>query len=99
VIERGIGRDRRRHHEERIAVRRRPHDHFGADIAAGARPVLDDELLAEPLRQPLPDQARQNVGRAAGGEADNQVHRMPRIGVRSRRPADSRKRGCGRGQM
>ena len=26
---------------------------FGSDIAAGARPILDDELLAEAFRQPL----------------------------------------------
>src|SRR5271156_3487143 len=36
--------------EERIAVRRRSHDQFGADIALGPRPVVDDELLAEPIR-------------------------------------------------
>jgi hypothetical protein len=35
-----------------------------ADIAAGTGPVLDDELLTEPLRQPLADQARRDVGRA-----------------------------------
>ena len=29
--------------EERIAVRRCSHDHFGGDIAAGTRPVLNDE--------------------------------------------------------
>ena len=33
--------------EERVAVRRRAHDRFGADIAAGARPVLDDEWMTE----------------------------------------------------
>ena len=48
--------------EKRVAVRRRTHDRFGADIAAGTRPVLDDEWLAEPLRQPLTDQARDDVG-------------------------------------
>jgi hypothetical protein len=31
------------HQKERIAVRRRSHDEFGADIAGGARPVVDDE--------------------------------------------------------
>jgi hypothetical protein len=28
---------------------------LGAEIAAGARSVFDDELLAEPLGQPLTD--------------------------------------------
>jgi hypothetical protein len=40
---------RQNDHEECVAVRRRSHDGFGADIAAGARPVVDDKLLAEPV--------------------------------------------------
>src|SRR5262249_54202113 len=36
-----------------------------ADIAAATRPVVDNKLLAEPLRQPLTHQARRDVGRAA----------------------------------
>ena len=47
--------------EQRVAVGRRAHDRFGADIAAAARPVVDDDGLAEPLRQPLTDQAREEV--------------------------------------
>ena len=69
VVERRVDRVRRRGQEERVAVGRRVHDGLGADIAAGARPVLDDELLAEPLRQPLPHQPRDDVGRAAGAES------------------------------
>ena len=71
VVERRIDRVRRTDQEERVAVRRRAHDRLGGDIAAGARPVLDDEWLAEPLRQPLTDQAREDVVRAAGGKADD----------------------------
>ena len=52
-----------------MAVRGRAHDRLGADVAAGARPVLDDEGLAEPLRQPLTHQARHDVGRAARAQA------------------------------
>ena len=51
--------------EKRIAVRGRTHDRLGADIGAAARPVLDDEWLAKPLRQPLAHQARDDVERAA----------------------------------
>ena len=98
-VKRGIGRDRRRHHEQRITVRRRLHDRFGAEIAAGARPVLDDELLTEPLRQPLPHQARKNIGRAAGGEADDDAHRVGRIGFRQGEARDGRQRDGARGQM
>ena len=57
---------------ERVAVRRRAHDRLGGDIAAGARPVVDDELLTEPLRQPLTHQARDDVELAAGRKADDQ---------------------------
>jgi hypothetical protein len=51
------------------------HDRLGGDIAAGARPVLDDEWLAEPLRQPLTDQTREDVVRPASGKADDDAHR------------------------
>ena len=49
LIERRVGCNRRRDHEEGVTVTRRFHYRFSADIAAGARPVLDDELLTEPL--------------------------------------------------
>ena len=65
VVERRVDRVRRNDQEKRVAVRRRTHDRLGGDIAAGAGPVLDDEWLAEPLRQPLTHQARDDVGRAA----------------------------------
>ena len=85
--------------QQRVAVRRRAHDRLGADIAAGARPVLDDEWLAEPLRQPLADQARDDVGAAAGGKADDDAHRPRRIGLRPRDARDGRQRGSARCQM
>ena len=56
---------------------------FAADIAAGAGPVLDHDLLAEPLRQPLADQARGDVDRAAGRKWCDQLHRPRRIRLRS----------------
>src|SRR5262249_50416384 len=34
-----------------------------------------DELLAEPLGEPLPHQARENVGGAPGGKADQDAYR------------------------
>src|SRR5262249_42069580 len=50
-------------HKQRVAVRRCAHDRLGADIAAATRSVLDDELLAQALRQPLTHQASEDVGR------------------------------------
>src|SRR5262249_6751398 len=49
---------RRPDKQERVAVRRCPHDAFGADVAAGAGSVLNDERLPEPLRQRLTREAR-----------------------------------------
>src|SRR6516164_7865629 len=67
VVERGVDRVRRSDQEERMAVRRRTYDRLGCDIAAGAGTVLDDERLAEPLRQPLTYETGADVGRAARG--------------------------------
>src|SRR5262249_57404447 len=75
VIERRVGRacvgpD----HEQRVAVRRRADDRLGADIATRARPVLDHEWLAKPLRQPLTHQTGDDVGRSAWGEWGDDAH-------------------------
>ena len=42
----GIGRDGQ---QQRIAVRRRMRHDFSPDIAGGARPIVDNELLTEPF--------------------------------------------------
>src|SRR4051794_28254596 len=52
-----VTRVRKTSQQKRIAVRGRIHDCLGGYVSAGTRPVLDDELLAEPLRQPLSYQA------------------------------------------
>ena len=49
VVERRVDCGRRGDQEERITVCGRVHDEFCGDIAAGARPVLDDKLLPEAL--------------------------------------------------
>ena len=53
VVDRRVGGVVRGHSEERVAVRRRAHDRLGTDIGGAARPVLDDEWLAEPLRRAI----------------------------------------------
>jgi len=73
--------------EQRVAVCWRAHYGLGPNIVAAARPVLDDELLAEPLRQPAGDQARRDIGRRAGGRGDDHAHGARGIGLR---PADPR---------
>jgi hypothetical protein len=88
-----------RDHDERIAIRRRSHDRLHGDIAAGAGSVVDDELLAEALRQPLADEARIDVVRPTGGEADDNTHRSRRIALRPSDPRHDRHSSRTRGQV
>ena len=62
LVECRVDEIRRSDQEQRVAVGRRVHDRLGRDVGAGAGLVLDDELLADPLRQPLPRQPRDDVG-------------------------------------
>src|SRR5438046_54447 len=79
-----------RSQEERIAVGGRIHDRLGGDIAAGARAVLDDEWMSEPLRQPLTRQPRKDIARAAGRKPDDDAHWSRRIGLCPRDARDNR---------
>src|SRR5262245_31296112 len=85
--------------EEGIAIWGSADDRLGAEIGASAGPVFDDERLAEPLRQPLADHARDDVSRAARGKWHDQTHRPRRIGLRPRETRHDRQRGGARGQM
>src|SRR5262245_8779108 len=82
VVEGRVDRVCRRDQEERVTVRICIHDRFGSDIGAGSWAVLDDEWLAEPLRQPLTHQARKEVGRTGRGRGNDYSHRPSRIGLR-----------------
>src|SRR5215467_7959751 len=99
VVERRVDCVRGTNQKKRITIRRRAYDRLDTDIAAAARPVLDDELLPEPLRQPLSYQARDDVGATSGGKSDNDAHRPRRIGLRSRDARQRRQRGSADGQM
>ncbi len=48
----------------------------GADIAAGARPIVDDHRLADRRRKPFGNHPGLRVGTPAGRERDNQPERM-----------------------
>ena len=54
---------------------RRGLDRVRGDAADGARPVLDDHRLAEAVLHLVGDDAGDQVGGAAGGKADEQLHR------------------------
>src|SRR5262249_15648177 len=64
-----------------------------------ARPVLDHDRLPEPLGEPLRDQARGDVGGAAGGKPDQQAYLTARISLRPRDARDRRQRDSPGGQM
>jgi hypothetical protein len=81
-VERRIHCVRRDDQEQRVAIRRRDDDNFGADTAASARPVLNDEVLSEPLRQPLAREPREDVRRVTGRESNDEAHRSRRISIR-----------------
>src|SRR6516165_10229975 len=82
LVQRGVDCIRRSGQEERIAVRCRAHDRLGGDVAAGVWPVLNNELLTEPLREPLSYQTRDDVARTTGAIADDDAYRPRRIGLR-----------------
>jgi hypothetical protein len=67
--------------EQRVAIWWRTHDGLSSDIAAGARPVLNDALLTELLGEPLTYYARDDVNRLARGKSDDHAHRPRRIGL------------------
>jgi hypothetical protein len=98
-VERPVDRVRRNGQEECIAVGRRACDCLGAGICTGARPVLDDEWLAEPLRQPLSQQNARGVGRSTRTGTDDDAHRVCGIGLCARYARDHRERGSARCQM
>src|SRR5262249_51153985 len=84
--------------EKRITVWRRTHDRFGPNVRSSTRPILNDEWLAEPLRQPRIDQTSDNVLRATSGRAHDDAHRPRRIGLRPRDAKRSREHGSTRCQ-
>jgi hypothetical protein len=81
---------------ERIAVRLRTCDRLGSEHAAGADAVVDDDLLAEPLGQPLSDNAGDGVGAAAGLERHDQADRtFARPALLALRPGHARRQHGG----
>jgi len=93
VGERAVDRIGGADQEQRVAVGGRADDRRGRDIAGVARQVLDHEGCPEPFREPLADQARQDVVRAAGRKPDEQAHRPRRIGLRVRDAGHGRQSG------
>ena len=71
--------------QQRVAVRRRLCDRVGADDTAGARAAFDQNRLAEPCLQVLPDRSGQCVRRAARRERIDDFDRPVRVILRQPR--------------
>src|SRR5215472_5258440 len=99
VVERRIACVRRRGQQQCIAVGWRTNDRFGTDIGAPARTVLNDEWLAQALRQPLAHQARQDIRRAAGSRRDDDPDWPRWIALRPSDTRHGRQRGSARDEM
>jgi hypothetical protein len=99
VVEAGVDRVVHAEQGERVAVGGRVGDRLEGKIARGAGPVLDDELPAEPLRQPLPHQARHDVLAAACGQPDDQPYGPGWVGLRARDARAGRQRGRAGGKI
>ena len=89
-VERGIDRVGGDGEQQRVAVGRRIDHRLDADIGAAARLVLDHDRLAEPVRQPLRQEPRNQVGGAAGRIGHDPSHRPRRLGLR-----EGKLRTCG----
>src|SRR5262249_4284087 len=96
LVERRVDGVGRVYQKDRVAIGRRLGDRFGREIVAGSWAVLDNELLAETLAEPIAEQPRADVGRATGRIADNDM-RLPcriigSIGIASRHKPDAGRR-------
>jgi hypothetical protein len=83
---------RRGNLQQCVAVGRRARHRLQREIAAAARSVVDDDRLAQPLREPLTDQPRNDVGRAAGADEHDHGHRPCRPSLREGRARQRRQR-------
>jgi hypothetical protein len=73
------------------------HGEIDRDRAAGARPVVDDHLLAQLLSDLVEHDAGDDIGHSRGGERDDDADRPGRIIQRARR-AERNEQQC-RGQQ
>jgi hypothetical protein len=70
--------------DEGIAVGRGAGGHLRPDDAVGAGPAVDDDRLAQDLRELVARHARERVGGAAGGIRHDLADRAARIGLGNR---------------
>jgi hypothetical protein len=71
--------------QQRVAVGLGVRGDVGRDVAVRSGPVVDHDLLAEPVAERCSDCTRDHVDRAAGRERHNQPDRPVGIGLRGGR--------------
>jgi hypothetical protein len=89
-LQRHVDGERLRAEMERIAVGRGLRRRRGADIAAGARTVLDDDVLPPRFGELLREDAPERVDGAAAGKCDQHAHGPVGIALRQCIRAPSR---------
>ena len=93
LVERLVDGERgRRRGQQRVAVGVRAREGFRADVAGRAGAVLDHHRLLPDLAQRIADEARQRIGRSAGGIGDDDLDGLGGEALRRRRPAGHRQR-------
>ena len=75
AVGRGDDRDSARRDQQRVSIVRCAGRYLDADHPCGAGTILDVELLADGLRQPIGQSARGNIGAAAGLGRNDDAHR------------------------
>ena len=71
-------------HQQRVAIGRGLGDGLGADDGVGARPVVDDDLLAQIFAHLLAHEAAEKIGGAARRERNDERDLARRIGLGDR---------------
>jgi hypothetical protein len=80
--------------QEGVAVRRGLGSELSAEAAAGAGPIVEDDLLAERFRHPLTDEASEHIRAASSRIGHDERDGMIGIGLsRSRRASESDESG------
>src|SRR5262245_50438935 len=82
-----------------MAIRRRSRNHFGGNIGGSSRPVLNDERVAEPFRQPLTEESPVNIAPATSGESNYDAYRSGWISLCLRHAERGRESGRAGNQL
>ncbi len=84
AVQAGIDSMHSRCRQQHVAIAGSADHRLRADIAACTRAIFDDDLLLPDLGQLLPDDARQDVGRAAGRLGHDDAYGFSRISLGTR---------------